>query len=278
LRELNSAWRNSYLSDNDEKMPDRKTWYNRFNEIYDITGIEIQADKGKSLWFIKNRHALHSQEIMKWMLAAASYRNMLEECFQLNERVDLDGFPSENNRLMSIVSAMKSSTKLLVSYGKYGDDSINEHDVAPYFIKSYKKRLYLVGKKDTGKFLPLSFDRIRGIAPTDEKFVFPKDLTAKEFFFYSYGVMLPKKGMKVERIIVRAWGDTKYYLRDVPLHHTQIELKATEEYADFEITIYPTNDFIGDVAQQQYRMEIRYPQWLRDQMKESLERTRRLYD
>lgn len=37
-------------------------------------------------------------------------------------------------------------------------------------------------------------------------------------------------------------------------------------------SVYPTNDFIGDILQQQTRLEIMSPAWLREKMKEITER------
>jgi len=51
-----------------------------------------------------------------------------------------------------------------------------------------------------------------------EKFNFPNNMFAKEFFEYAFGVMVPPAGENPQRIVVRAKGDARYYLEDVPLH------------------------------------------------------------
>ncbi len=272
LREINEAWLSSSLVDNREEMPDRRTWYKCFDDISMLCGIDIIVDRRTRKWYIENESAIRTQKIQRWMLSMVSFRNILDDCILLHERVELDGFPSENNRLASIVTAMKENAILQISHARYEDDEVHEYIVAPYFIKSYKRRLYLSARTADERPITLAFDRMLGIEQTGEKFIFPKKETVKEFFFHSYGVMHPRKDMKVERIVVRAWGDAKCYLRDVPLHHTQQELRASSKYADFGIYIYPTNDFIGDIIQQQDRLEILKPQWLREQMKERLKR------
>ena len=89
--------------------------------------------------------------------------------------------------------------------------------------------------------------------------------------------MQPTEDMKPCTIIIRAKGDARYYLADVPLHHSQRLMKVKEDYADFSLTLYPTNDFIGDILQQQTRLEIMSPAWLREKMKEITERMAATY-
>lgn len=279
IQQINEAWLRSPLAENDKEAPSRKLWYRCFEHIAIIYGILIDADKRgeRSRWRITNPEAIHQHDIEKWMLACVSYRNLIEECLDLHHRIDIESFPSENNRLRPIVRAMRESVLLEIGYRKYGCDDIKFFRVAPYFIKTYKHRFYVLCQSGTGLFCMFSLDRIVNISTTTEKFVFPQDFTVHDFFAHSYGVMLPPKGMEVEEIIVRARGDEQCYLRDVPLHKTQVELEAHEDYTDFMVSIYPTNDFIGDILQQQTRLEIIKPEWLRSKVKSCIEKMRLLY-
>ena len=182
------------------------------------------------------------------MLSTLSFKMLMQECMSLNERILLEEFPSENHRTGPIVEAMKNQCKLQLTYRKYNSSEEKSHLIAPFFICSYKHRFYLVGRNERKKIMVFSFDRIDTLDITSEKFHFPKGYSAKKHFMWSYGIMQPSEGMKPQQLI-----------------------KETEDYADFTMTLYPTNDFIGDILQQAGRLEIISPAWLREKMKDITE-------
>ena len=277
LKQLNEAWKRSYLSIDKNDSFHRQTWYNCFKEIGNIFGIDIECTRKGHRWAITNPSAIKSMEIQNWMLSTLSFKMFMLECMSLNERILLEEFPSENHRTGPIVEAMKNQCKLQLIYKKYDTSEEKTHLIAPYFICSYRHRFYLVGKNENGKMKVFSFDRIVTLDITSEKFHFPKGYSAKKHFMWSYGIMQPTEDMKPCTIIIRAKGDARYYLADVPLHHSQRLMKVKEDYADFSLTLYPTNDFIGDILQQQTRLEIMSPAWLREKMKEITERMAATY-
>lgn len=277
LKQLNEAWKRSPLSLDKKGFKHRETWYNCFKEIGIIFGIDIEVDRKTHMWSITNPTALRSMELQNWMLSTLSFKMLMQECLSLCDRVYLEEFPSENRRLGPIVEAMKTKCKLELTYLKYNSTEEKSYLIAPYFIRSYKHRFYLIGQNKDGHLVTFSFDRIVSLELSSEKFRFPRGLKAKKYYMWSYGVMSPSENMKPCTIIVRAKGDARYYISDVPLHHSQRLIKETEEYADFSLTIYPTNDFIGDILQQQTRLEIISPQWLREKMRDLTEQMAATY-
>ena len=271
LKQLNDAWMRSALSIDMKESFHRETWYNCFKEIGNIFGIDIECNRKTRRWAITNPSAIKSMEIQNWMLSTLSFKMLMQECMSLNERILLEEFPSENHRTGPIVEAMKNQCKLQLTYRKYNSSEEKSHLIAPFFICSYKHRFYLVGRNERKKIMVFSFDRIVTLDITSEKFHFPKGYSAKKHFMWSYGIMQPSEGMKPCAITIRAKGDARYYIADVPLHHTQQLIKETEDYADFTLMLYPTNDFIGDILQQAGRLEIISPAWLREKMKDITE-------
>ena len=278
LKQLNEAWMRSTLSMDRKGPKHRETWYNCFKEIAAIFGVQIEVNRETHLWSITNPSALRGQELQNWMLSTLCFNMLIQECLSLNDRIRLEEFPSENRRLRPIVDAMKNKSKLFMTYQKYNCAEEKSYIIAPYFIASYKHRFYLIGRsEENGKIQTFSFDRMVELDITSDKFRFPRGMNAKKFFMWCYGIMQPSDDMEPCTITVRAKGDARYYLSDVPLHHSQRLYKETEEYADFILTIYPTNDFIGDILQQQSRLEIISPQWLREKMRDITEKMAATY-
>ena len=72
------------------------------------------------------------------------------------------------------------------------------------------------------------------------------------------------------RVVLRAFGMERYYLRDLPLHHTQKEIQTAEEqdFVDFELNLRPTTDFKGQLMSRGAWLKVLEPQWLADEMQQ----------
>lgn len=277
LKEIKEEWRNSYLSDETNKNIIRQTWHNCVNAIAEAFGIFIKSGK-KRKWYIENPEVFEDRSVEQWMLSLMTYRNLIDECMTINDRFDLEDFPSENDRLAIIVQAMKSKKKLEVYYQKYQDNEVKRRIVEPYYIKTYEHRFYAICKEEDKAYLViLSFDRMVSVDITEESFHFITGTSAKDYFKDCFGVFRPEDGTKPVTITVRAYDDARDYLRDVPMHCSQKEIKKKKEYSDFQIYIYPTRDFTGYIIHQEDRLEIVSPPWLRKYMAEKYKRGLKRY-
>jgi len=75
--------------------------------------------------------------------------------------------------------------------------------------------------------------------------------------------MIPSDDVKPVDVIVRAKGDARFYLQNVPLHKSQHLVKEESEYSDFSYHVKPTNDFIGAILQQGDRLLVIAPEGVR---------------
>ncbi len=67
--------------------------------------------------------------------------------------------------------------------------------------------------------------------------------------------------------MIRANEDHKHYLRSLPLHLSQREIEDCGEYADFELYLAPTYDFVMKLLQMGAMVEVIRPASLRKTMK-----------
>jgi hypothetical protein len=75
------------------------------------------------------------------------------------------------------------------------------------------------------------------MAVTDKTFVMDKDFDAQDYFSAYYGVMQGGDEPK-QRIVLRAFGNERYAMRDLPLHLSQKELAVGDDYMDFEVKLH----------------------------------------
>lgn len=73
-------------------------------------------------------------------------------------------------------------------------------------------------------------------------FRYPKGFDPAVLFWNNYGILWVED-TPVEKVVIRAFGKQVFYLRDLPMHHSQIEVATEDDYSYFEFTLRPTPDF-----------------------------------
>ena len=263
LKDINEQWLQTEMSEGVEI--NRTTFYRHRCAIEDIFGVYIDCDrKAGNKYFIGNREVLHEDSVQNWMLTTLSVSNLLSESMSLNDRILLESVPSGGGMLETVIKAMKESRKLSFSYQKYGKQQPDaDREVSPYCVKLFRQRWYVLGPIANGEMRLFSLDRMGDVTLQKEKFKMDKNFDAIAYFSESYGVMVDHR-IDTERIVLRAYGLEPYYLRDLPLHHSQREIRTTDEYCDFELRLKPTSDFKGKLLQRAEWIEVLEPQLLID--------------
>lgn len=263
LKDINEQWLQTEMSEGVEI--NRTTFYRHRCAIEDIFGVYIDCDrKAGNKYFIGNREVLHEDSVQNWMLTTLSVSNLLSESMSLNDRILLESVPSGGGMLETVIKAMKESRKLSFSYQKYGKQQPDaDREVSPYCVKLFRQRWYVLGPIANGEMRLFSLDRMGDVTLQKEKFKMDKNFDAIAYFSESYGVMVDHR-VSTERIVLRAYGLEPYYLRDLPLHHSQREIRTTDEYCDFELRLKSTSDFKGKLLQRAEWIEVLEPQSLID--------------
>jgi predicted DNA-binding transcriptional regulator YafY len=164
-----------------------------------------------------------------------------------------------------------------MTYRKFGQAEPYTIVVEPYAIKVFKQRWYLLAKTDQQPQPKVyALDRMEQLEETAEEFEFPKDFDTEAFFAECYGVMCATQ-CKAEKIVIRAYPPYTNYLRTLPLHHSQKELRSTPEYADFEFYLRPTFDFRQELFSQGDEVEVLEPATFREEMMETTRRILKRY-
>ena len=122
-----------------------------------------------------------------------------------------------------------------------------------------------------------SLDWIESIEILQTKYTIDKNFDVEVYFNDCFGIMVDGS-LKAERVVLRAYGLTPYYLRDLPMHHSQKEIKRTEEYTDFEYKLRPAEDFIEHLLSLSTRVRVIEPVWLAREMQQRLKDALGLYN
>lgn len=240
LAELNDRWQRTVLS---EGMPLSRSTFNRHRaEIEEIFDVIIGCG-GDNCYYIVDDDTFRTDTVQQWMLSTLTVSNIVGEARSLHDRILLENIPTEGETLRKVVEAMQRSVNVKVSYRRYGRSDNSAFVIEPYCIKLFRRRWYVLCHNAKG-FMVLSFDRMTSLELTDEPFEMDKKFDAEAYFAEYFGVMSDDR-IPMQRIVLRAYGNERFSMRDLPLHHSQRIVKEAEDDIDYEIKLRPTSDFLA---------------------------------
>lgn len=277
LEEINQEWMKTEMSGG---LPLPRSSFNRHKDaIEDMFGIYIECERvGGYKYYIGNAKVFEEDTIQNWMLSTLSVNNIISECRSVHDRIILEPIPSDGEYLQRVIGAMKENVLINLTYKKYGTETIKEVVVEAYFVKLFHRRWYLVCRyPETKEFCTFSFDRMLNVEPTSIRFKKDEDFDANEYFDSCFGIV-KDDNTPVEHIVVRAYQNERYYLRDLPMHHSQKLVNEGEDYADYEYYLSPTLDFFGYLLSRGSYIKVLEPRWVAEKVKDMHLEAAKRYD
>ena len=275
-KDLSDRWeRNKDMSD---CKPLHRATFNRWRDaIYEQFGIIIDCQKvGGYLYYISNPDDIDEDKLKKWMLDSFAVGNIIGENLALKDRILVDEIPSGRDHLTTILEAMKENRVVNITYHPFKKSCGHTFPIEPYCVKLFENRWYVLAHNVRYDDLRLyGLDRVENAEATDVTFKMPTDFDAAEHFSTAYGIVL--SSVRPERIVIRANEGHKHYLKSLPLHHSQRLIEDCGEYADFELFLSPTYDFIMKLLHVGAMIEVISPDSLRRTMKSWIEDMYNLY-
>lgn len=262
LEEISNRWENCSL--NDGKSLSRSTFNRHRIAIERIFDLQIECDRHSgNAYYIANADVIGSDSIANWLASSLAVSNLVSESREIQNRIMLEPIPYGGETLQILIDAMKSNHIVEMEYQSYGKPT-KQYTLEPYCIRLFRQRWYLLGHY-ANEFRIFSFDRITRISITSKKFILQDSFDSGRFFSDFFGVMTDLR-IKPQKIILRAHGQERYYLRDLPLHHSQKIIAETNKTTDFELYICPTTDFLATIFSRAGWIEIIHPIELKEQL------------
>lgn len=278
LVEINDHWRESNAYNG--RSISRTSLFRARDTILNQYGILIdcEAHRGNSRYKIGNPSELQRDSMKNWLYSNLTVGNLLADHTAQKDHILLEYTPVNTSHLHSILQALKDRQLVVLTYQKYTDASSSVRTLAPLAIKLWKQRWYLLALQagedkttfeegEIPNFIRVfSLNRVKDIVPTQVRFKIPQSFSAQEYFAEYYGVFIDKT-VAPQRIVIRAFGQTPHYLRDLPLHHSQREIETTPTHTDFELHLRPTHDFLMHLLTHGTGLRILSPQGVVEEMK-----------
>ena len=270
FEEISSRWENSCIGDG--KPLALRTFHVHRDVIAEIFGVEIKCDLSTYEYYVSSPGLLKSDVTRQWLLNAFTLSNMITAGHNMRDRILFEEVPGGTEFIQTIIEAMQQSKVLYVEYQPFGKQLATLH-IHPYAMKVYDQRWYIVGCiKESGEIRNISLDRILSMNLASETFELPKTFDAEEYYSNTIGIFVNEK-LVPQKVIVRAYGIHVEYLRTLPLHRTQHEIRYNHnEYSDFEYTLSLTPELTTKLLSMGDKVVVVEPAELRERIREKLEK------
>jgi len=274
LEEVSSRWEDRY----DESYP-RRTFANHRKAVEEVFGVVIKCDRSTNRYFIDAAEsAVDKRQAVEYLVNTFTVNSLLTLGKQrLSGRVAVQDIPSGQKYLTPVMQAMLENRALLIGYKKYMSEETEERRIYPYAVKEFEKRWYIVAySTDHAQLRTYAMDRITAMKQLEERFKMPAGFDVDALFENSYGIYLPGEENPL-LVRLKATKREAAYLKDLPLHPSQVLESETEEYAVFVLRVIPNRNFLMELCKRGGGLEVLQPQQLREEVKKQLETALELY-
>lgn len=277
LKELNEKWRTNVDLSRGDDLP-RQTFDRWKSGILDLFGILIDCEqRGGYHYYIANPKELSEGKLRTWLLNTYGTAETLSSNLSIHDRILTENIPSSQDHLSTVLEAMKSNNMLHITFKAFTMKEPKRFLVEPYCVKMSAQRWYMLARNTEHKNLRLySLDRIEAVEISNTRFVLPDDFNAKDYFAEFFGIVLDES-VPLQTIILRADKYHQNYMRTLPLHPTQREIFACDDYADFELKLRPTYDFYMKLMSFGNMIKVLEPKNLQEEICKWLENTIEMY-
>lgn len=274
--EIDRRWSRASLNFDHESMIPERTFHRYKDAIQEMFQIDIRYNKSRG-YYIENTEDIQRDELRQWLIGTFAVENLIGESSELRRRILLEDIPSGQRHLTLIIEAMRDGVKIRIIYQSFHSAEPSTFILAPYCVRVFRQRWYVLGTSEKGKELRLyGLDRILNTERTTIPFVPSENFDAEAFFANGYGVTVDERKPEIVRISVDAYQAN--YLRSLPIHPSQEETERNNDYSVFQFFIVPTYEFIKELLSYGGTLEVLSPKWLRKEMKQEARTMNEIYN
>lgn len=179
--------------------------------------------------------------------------------------------------LPAILKAIRHEKIIRFEYEKFSGGKKRSYQLHPYLLKEYRNRWYVIGfNPDKNSVVIFGLDRIVGeIDVTDFDFQRQPDFNSSIYFEHSIGITAVNDDP--QRIHLRFSPLAGKYIESQPLHTSQKIVRNDEVALEVELFLCVTQELIMTILSYGNDVEVKAPQFLKDQITKSLRNTLRMY-
>lgn len=245
----------------------KRSFHRHRNEVRDVFGIEIECyvgDSGNHLYRIADSGS--NDYFRRWLMDSIAINRVLEASRETAQYIGVE--PTHTESLSPLLQALKDNNMISFDYAPYWSDHATHYfNFQPHALKMFERRWYLIGRYgDNGQHRIYALDRISNVEAQEETYQRDEDFDLEQMFDGAYGVIIDDS--KVESVWIKVDAYQANYLRSLPLHSSQYELRHEKDYSIFSFRLRPTFDLRQRLLSFGSSLEVMKPETLRVEMRE----------
>ncbi|HZH87910.1 MAG TPA: WYL domain-containing protein [Chitinophagaceae bacterium] len=253
-----------------------RTFQRDVNDILSLYGFEISYDNSEKVYYLKSDETFDfTQRIFETFDTF--------HALQLSERIsDHIHFekrkPLGTENLSDILTAIKNKFQIRFTYEKFIDDDVSKRHVAPYALKEFKNRWYILAEdyKDR-QIKSFALDRLSHLEILRQTFEIPSNFDVQKHYENCFGIIRPE-GETLEDVVLSFSPVQGKYIKSLPLHESQEIIMDNDEELRVKLKLYITFDFVIELLSYGDRLKVLSPQSLADRLKATYLNALKVYD
>ena len=251
----------------------KRSFHRHRKEIEELFGIMIEsygnghefryriADDGKNDYF------------RRWMMNSIAVNRIVTDSQEAAQYVSLE--THYDAPLPTLLQALKERRMVSFTYHPFWKEEPSlYYNFKPHALKMFERRWYLIGRdKDSKPHHSYALDRMTDCELQEDTYTRDSAFSLEEMFDGYYGIILEDsngKSAQVESIWLKVEAYQANYLRSLPLHNSQLELRRNDEYSLFSVRVRPTFDFKQKILSMGSSIEVVKPESFRAEMREEI--------
>ena len=254
----------------------KRTLQRDIKEIRNVFGIDIEYSKSQKGYFISQ----NENENMNFqrMMEAFDMFNSLNLAQDLTPFIHLEKRrPQGTENLYGLLHAIKNRLQIKFTYQKFWEEASSQRMVAPYALKEFKNRWYIMAKdcKDAN-IKSFALDRLTNLEITNQTYQYPDNYSIEQSYRYCFGIISPNNE-KPQNIILSFNPFQGKYIKTLPLHDTQQILVDNDEEVKISLKLCLTHDLFMELLSFGDNMKVMEPKTLAEQIKQAHEKAFKQY-
>ena len=242
-----------------------RTFKRDLEDIWSLYGIEIIYDFSKKIYQINSED---QPDLNNRMLEAFNTFNALNLSNGFSKYVHFENRkPQGTENFPRLLHAIKANKVISFTYQKFWTDELSSRKAAPYALKEFKGRWYVLAKDEKDdRIKTFGLDRISNLEISRKKFTYPTNFDITDLYRNSFGIINSIE-TEPEDIILSFDPEQGKYLKTFKLHSSQVNLIDTEKELQIHLKLYITFDFVMEILSYGAKVKVIAPDSLKEQLK-----------
>lgn len=261
----------------------KRTIERAIQEIRNEFFIEIKYDRRKRQYIISDQEESYTKQLIGYFKLNYQVEVLTTELGssqKLSNNISY-AFEQQINGtqfIAEILQAISNKKKIRITHKKFQSNHSDVREVAPYLLKEFKGRWYLLGEvfkeSQKAKYQVFGLDRINALTTLKDNFK-TTIKNPKEYFKDIIGVSGWEN--KLEKVKIEFPANQAKYIKSLPLHDSQTVLTDDEQKLVIQIEIKPNYEFYQHILSYGPTAKVIEPKSIADRVISQLNETLRQY-